>query len=80
MDDDWYNEYYLFDAGRASTSVAHGMQAGRFRHLSDDDKHDIQAAINALYEAFPWCDSLEGHDYWEDVVKKLETKLRDGRL
>lgn len=40
MDDDWYNEYYLFDAGRASTSVAHGMQAGRFRHLSDDDKHD----------------------------------------
>lgn len=41
---------------------------------------NIQAAINALYEAFPWCDSLEGHDYWEDVVKKLETKLRDGRL
>lgn len=50
MDDDWYNEYYLFDAGRASTSVAHGMQAGRFRHLSDDDKHDLLTVMARISE------------------------------
>lgn len=35
-------------------------------------REDVIVAINMISSAFTWKETSEGHNYWSDVVKKLE--------
>ncbi len=39
-------------------------------YCNDDDQ--VESVIEALYQAFYWEESPEGHRYWSKLVKTLE--------
>jgi len=38
------------------------------------DRAACRQAADLIEGAFAWCASPEGHDYWEEVVRNLETR------
>jgi hypothetical protein len=50
------------------------------KHLKVDPANieEVEKAIEAIYAAFVWSKTTQGHDYWSNVCRKLKKLKAQG--